>query len=77
MATSSMMIIKDVVKKIGVCNTVTDGWHYFIVLIALSLGKGYHFKVFMGIHNLHEGSISLDLDWKKIIKQQGVINRKF
>jgi hypothetical protein len=77
MATSSMMIRKDVVKKIGLWYTGTDEGHFFIVLIALSLGKGYHFKDFMGIHNLHEGSISQDLVRKKILKKQGVKNRIF
>jgi hypothetical protein len=77
MATSSMMMRKDVVKKIGLWYTETDGGHYFIVLIALSLGKGYHFKDFMGIHNLHEGSISQDLVRKKILKKRIMKDRIF
>lgn len=77
MATSAMMIRSDVVKKIGLWYTGTDGGHYFIVLIALSLGTGYHFKDFMGLHNLHEGSISLDPGRKKEAKINGSENRIF
>lgn len=65
MATSSMCIRKDVVDKIGLWYTGTDGGHYFIVLIALSLGRGYHINRFMGVHRLHAGSISQNYNRKK------------
>ena len=68
MATSSIVIRRKVVDKIGDWFTGTDGGHYFIVLIALSRGKGYHFRDFMGHHRLHENSISQDAERLKKLR---------
>jgi hypothetical protein len=71
MATSSIMIRRGVVDSIGDWYTKTDGGHYLLVLIALNLGKGYHFRRFMGFHRLHENSISLDPERIGKIREQG------
>lgn len=60
MATSSIMFRAGVVGKIGDWYTESHEGHYFIVLIALCCGKGYHFNRFMSFHRLHEGSVSQD-----------------
>lgn len=65
MATSSIMIRREVVDKVGLWYTATDGGHYFVVLLALSVGKGYHFKEFMGVYNRNPGSITLDPNRKR------------
>jgi len=77
MAQSSMMIRKDVLNKMGLWFTGTDGGHYFIVLIALSLGKGYHFKDFMGVHYLHEGSLSQNKARKRENREKAIELRVF
>lgn len=77
MATSSIMIQRKIVDSIDNWFTGTDGGHYFIVLISLSLGNGYHFKDFMGFHRLHENSISQDPKRLKLNKPFKLKNRLF
>jgi glycosyltransferase involved in cell wall biosynthesis len=58
MATSSIMFRGNIVSRIGDCFTNTNGGHYFIVMLCLTVGKGFHIPEFLGFHRLHPQSIS-------------------
>lgn len=75
MATSSIMFRGEVVNKIHDCFTSFSGGHYFIVMLSLSLGKGFHIPEFLGFHRLHSNSISQNIDKNLFTKKVQATNQ--